>query len=382
MEQKIVRWIHVSDWHVTDPPSRDITEILDALIKDIKARVTPNKKPRHAFKPDFVVHSGDLARSGQETEYRHALGHLTQVVEAANISPDQLFIVPGNHDVDDSQALSASSLESAHDEASYKAAGEEFYESHARCATLLKRFTHFQGVLSSLIPTDNLLTPERAYYVCRFRASCGVEVGIAGLNSALISRKDDEKANRRMVVGRWQVSDCKRDTRQLNECDLRIALLHHPFSRLSEYDEEQTRNEIAGFFHCTLRGHLHRNAARVELSTEPPLVTIASGAGYEAAGSPKGYVLVELNMSRPRLTLHFQRWVDSLRKFVPDTGALKNVGADGTWGTPLPRAMFATDHPGRTAGAFTPATGPERTSGRPPISLKNRLGVPIPPDLG
>jgi predicted MPP superfamily phosphohydrolase len=55
-------------------------------------------------KLDFVFFTGDLANRGARDEYAAARTEfLDKVVAAANIAPDRLFLVPGNHDVDRSR---------------------------------------------------------------------------------------------------------------------------------------------------------------------------------------------------------------------------------------------------------------------------------------
>ena len=90
-------WLHLSDWH---QKGRDFNRqvLRDALIRDIRQRseIDPS-----LAQIDFVIFSGDLAFSGKSEEYEAAREHLLDpVLEAAGLTAEQVFFVPGNHDMD------------------------------------------------------------------------------------------------------------------------------------------------------------------------------------------------------------------------------------------------------------------------------------------
>ena len=92
-----ITWLHLSDWHQKKSGESDRQLVLDALISDIKER---NFLSPHLYKIDFIVYSGDVAFSGQPEEYIAARRNFfNPLLEAANLRRDQLFIVPGNHDL-------------------------------------------------------------------------------------------------------------------------------------------------------------------------------------------------------------------------------------------------------------------------------------------
>ena len=93
-------WLHLSDWHQKEKKEKDFDRqvVLDALIKDIKNRKAISQDLE---KIDFIVFSGDVAFSGKPEEYKAAKEDLFDpLLKACNLSPENLFIVPGNHDLD------------------------------------------------------------------------------------------------------------------------------------------------------------------------------------------------------------------------------------------------------------------------------------------
>ena len=68
-----------------------------ALLKDIRERTKINPELE---KIDFVIFSGDVAFSGKPEQYQTAKEQLFQpILDALGLKPNQLFIVPGNHDL-------------------------------------------------------------------------------------------------------------------------------------------------------------------------------------------------------------------------------------------------------------------------------------------
>ena len=95
-----VTWLHLSDWHQKGKDF-DRQVVLRALLKDIRER----EQIDHDLKKiDFVVFSGDVAFGGKAEEYQAAKEQFFQpLLDACGLEPKQLFIVPGNHDLNRNQ---------------------------------------------------------------------------------------------------------------------------------------------------------------------------------------------------------------------------------------------------------------------------------------
>lgn len=77
-------WLHLSDWHQKEQ-SFDRKVVRDALIKDLRERA--QRIDRSLERVDFVVFSGDLAFSGQKSEYSAAQEQLLgPVLDAVGLS--------------------------------------------------------------------------------------------------------------------------------------------------------------------------------------------------------------------------------------------------------------------------------------------------------
>src|SRR3972149_9474807 len=88
-------WLHLSDVHMQKDDEFDRGVVIDSLVEDIRNRC------QEGLQPEFIVFSGDVAYHGRDDEYQFAVEHFFEpLLKATNLSQKELFLVPGNHDVD------------------------------------------------------------------------------------------------------------------------------------------------------------------------------------------------------------------------------------------------------------------------------------------
>ena len=93
MERKIkknITWIQFSDLHIFD--STDWNLMLDGY-----------RKLSERIHPDFIVVTGDYRHKNYDDnkDYSKTLSFLEKIVSLFNIKKEDVFLVPGNHDVED-----------------------------------------------------------------------------------------------------------------------------------------------------------------------------------------------------------------------------------------------------------------------------------------
>ncbi|MCK4790948.1 MAG: metallophosphoesterase, partial [Desulfobacteraceae bacterium] len=84
-------WLHLSDLQIKDDANN---EMLDGLLADIEQVISKDK-----VYPDLIFVTGDIAFSGQESEYQLAEGFFERLLNITNIEENRLFLIPGNHDI-------------------------------------------------------------------------------------------------------------------------------------------------------------------------------------------------------------------------------------------------------------------------------------------
>jgi len=87
-------WLHVSDFHLKDGNRYDSEVVLQALVSSVKRFHGQGRKP------DLIFATGDIAHSGKASEYAQATAFFDDLLRAAGLAPQHLFVVPGNHDCD------------------------------------------------------------------------------------------------------------------------------------------------------------------------------------------------------------------------------------------------------------------------------------------
>ena len=94
----VVTWLHLSDWH-EGPHGYDRSRVGRRLLDDVRDR--QREIDERLANIDFVVFNGDASFSGSAREFRSVEKRLFRpLLELLKLTPDALFFVPGNHDLD------------------------------------------------------------------------------------------------------------------------------------------------------------------------------------------------------------------------------------------------------------------------------------------
>jgi len=94
----MLTWMHLSDLHIGGEDwQRD--DVLKSLVRDL-----PGLLEKADLRPDLLFVTGDVAARGKKEEYDRAYVVLEEIVKILGLERrQQVFMVPGNHDVDQSK---------------------------------------------------------------------------------------------------------------------------------------------------------------------------------------------------------------------------------------------------------------------------------------
>lgn len=315
-----INWLHLSDWH-QEQAQYDREVVFDELLKDIKSRAE-NIDPS-LQKINFVVFSGDAAFSGEPEQYRLAQERFFEpILRALELSPDKLFIVPGNHDVDRSRldlvppAWQDPNI--SRDDVNKWLSDEERREG------VLKPFVAFSEFVR------NFTGQEPPHYAnARIFEIGDIKVGLLGLNSALLSgrniikirNKDEVEDARHLVLGEPQV---RHGVSLLEQANIRIVVVHHPLDWLLEHDLERVLPQLADNFQFVLHGHLHKSAVSAIQSTQSgDHIVVPGGATYtqRSVKNPlysNSYNYASFAIGQVEGVVYFRAWDDVNTKWTPD----------------------------------------------------------------
>src|SRR5947209_7890776 len=96
-KRNTISWLHISDFHFKSGDAYDRDKVLNSLLRSL---------PLHTkqIQPDLILATGDVAHSGQGTEYRHATRFFESLLNIVQLDASRMFVIPGNHDVTISKA--------------------------------------------------------------------------------------------------------------------------------------------------------------------------------------------------------------------------------------------------------------------------------------
>ncbi len=320
VEMQNINWLHLSDWHQQGKELiKDRERLLTALIKDIREREKINPD---LAKIDFIIFSGDIAKSGQQEQYEAAKQYLFEpLLKATEVSPERLFIVPGNHDLDEGKFKYLPG-ELNKPVQSIKTI-EEWLEKEEDRNYLLKPFEAYKEFVTTYTGQEN---PD--YASIRQLEINGKKISLLGLNSALMCRryKDPNNNNEvrdqgRLIVGQCQIEDAIEKT---PDSYMRIAVQHHPFKWIDEQEEFRIKQLLGQNCQFILFGHEHIGQCEKTEGTNGDFVIIPAGASYDTIGYKNAYNFVNLNFEKGKGTVYFRRWDNENRVFVEDIGKYRD----------------------------------------------------------
>jgi 3',5'-cyclic AMP phosphodiesterase CpdA len=299
-QEQCIRILHLSDVHFRVGKGWDSEPVTLALARFIKTEV------ESGLAPDLVVFSGDLAFSGKPKEYKLAWDWLENQLWPAlseGLPRDRLLMVPGNHDVDrdrvDFIAKAAQSELLAKRDQSKIA---EVLGNSAQRGFLLKRHAAYMDFVAGWYGESQPLPWWQRVIEVR-----GIRLHVAGLDTAWMSCGDEDRS--RLLLGRYQLTQTV-ETPEAEDADWRIAVLHHPWEYLAEFDHHSSRSAVHQHRDLLLRGHLHQPLSERVL---PPnrsrqCLELAAGCIYENSEYPNAFQWIELWSNERRVRVHFRLW--------------------------------------------------------------------------
>ncbi len=321
-------WLHLSDIHIGHGGATHVADqelVLGALRDDVKEQIGAGVP-----KPDVVLVTGDIAFSGAcvaKDEYDRAAKWLGAIAAAAGLTLDDVYVVPGNHDVQrtvDKPPLAKSALQSVRggnptlddmlsDDASrahFEKRQESYLAFAERCAPACRR--------------DPATSRPRLYWTHRIELANGPAVRLCGLNTALLAADEGVFGTDRGAL--WMGNRQLADALPGDGKDVVVVMTHHPFIEGWLHDEKSARGWVTSRAHVHLTGHVHEAAnARTRSGAGGDFVHVVAGAAHgeaEPAGVPArhGYSFGTLVAVDESVELHVRprRWAEARKVFRRD----------------------------------------------------------------
>lgn len=312
-------FVHVSDihfhhrWNGNDL-DRD-TELRRGVIREAVKIV------KHLGRCDGVLVTGDVAYGGDPDQYALAIGWLGDLCKAVGCGPEQVWCIPGNHDV----------------QRSATGGNRETLITHLRTCDVSKIGDAIVSCLSD--PASEVVWFGCLKNYCDFarrfqcqvsakqpwwidtslRLNDGSRLIIRGVTSALISNDQDHHEKARLVLGDIQLQHDRGP-----EC-VHLVLCHHPPDWLRDFEEVE--EALKAYAHVQLYGHKHKHAFRLV----DERVRVHAGAVQPSRNEPDWrprFNVMELRVRRTEegkrfldVVAHVRQWDAADREFKPDVPA-------------------------------------------------------------
>ena len=302
--------LHLSDFHFNEESREEITTVLDALFDDLL-----NLRDKYGVTPNLVVISGDIANAGDQADYNFALDWLDNLVKELKISPDNVFIVPGNHDIDRNELTKFSELKFDDEDSVTKFLNKGGDE---RIATF-KKLDNFYEFIKNFYGDKNPY--GESYYLATTMQVGESRIGIVGLNTSWFSGERrfetgtvilDDKA---LIVGENQA---RKAYEFLGDVDLCFTVMHHPFSHLADFDEGIIKRIVMKNSNIIFHGHIHSSSTTETIEPDSRCITLSAGASY-IKNRIKRYTVCKINLEDFSYDAYLRIFSDENKFWARDT---------------------------------------------------------------
>jgi 3',5'-cyclic AMP phosphodiesterase CpdA len=316
--QDQINLLHLSDIHFRRGESGDVYDLDSDLRNEVERDATRMRVDRIDRVQGILV-TGDIAFAGKKEEYDTAREWLERLCDLLGCARENVWLVPGNHDVDRDVINHSETLRTYHEK--------------------LRNTTDIDGQMRAymrdVIAQRVLFEPIAQYNTFAARFQCNLDadnpfwqqdlilndgsvLSLRGLNTTLISWWNDNTAENKLILGSVQSKP-----KTLDGVTYR-TLCHHPPQWLR--DEDQVSQNLNTRVHVQLFGHKHKQKVEFINNT----VRITAGAIHPNRREPEWqprYNFISLSVSGAgndrllNVTVYPRVWSDEEGVFKGDYDA-------------------------------------------------------------
>ena len=333
----IVRWIHISDLHI-----RSSGEYLQKYKSDVVLRkLWEDIDRREKINPglgelDFAFITGDLAWSGadkdSEDEYDEVYKRIiSPLKEHTKIPIENIFIVPGNHDI--SRSKRTPQIEEKERDLTERDRIAELFVDPKFAVNrkeILSRLDNYRDFVASRLPHIQLDLETCTFSTIARFGQNKLPLQIIGLDSAWLSQGGEPDKGSLSLADPMVQGAC----RPLGDKRLTITLVHHPLKNPSEWYkpfEKDTINQARASTDFLLCGHVHESDVGSKMDARGAIVEIVGGSiYYDRKWESNSYNYVIFDLENNKGNVFLRRYHDSgpkgpeFRQDIESTGGERN----------------------------------------------------------
>jgi len=313
----MLRIIHFSDFHLNKKALEDWNYFLkNSLLKELKA-VNEEKSI------DLILLTGDLIDKGGKSfnSIKEAFrlfkeNIIDPIIIDLNFPIERFLVVPGNHDL-------------------YKNAEEEwediglraYFNNQDNIQSFIRkgRGGDYKGF--ERVKPFKEFEKELYFDVVDCQLSCfdsnfimninEMKIGISCLNSSWRCY-DSTKDKGLVIVGDTQIASANLF---LKDCDLKIALIHHPYDWINEVEQKVIHSHLHSHFNLMFIGHVHEGDTSLETNFAGSLFTSIAPSSLSDIRSDSrrysnGFTIVDYKKNEKKVECLFKRYNHEKSSFV------------------------------------------------------------------
>jgi Predicted NTPase (NACHT family) len=270
--KKPIEWLQLSDLHVF--PEADTSLMLtsyEALAKE--------------FQPQFIVVTGDFRHIKKSSDYKLTLEYLCEIVQIFGVDKKDVFLVPGNHDVNEAEDFTRDGIiyrTIEKTESNYAA-----YKDHLKAlSSAFQEYQHF----ASLFYQDSGLEKDDLRISAPESVFCSVwndSINLIHVNTALVSDGKKNSDGSRLHPEILDVNKLSKLLREVDKHRPTIVLAHHGIESLHKEHKIRVEGMLReAHISAYLHGDIHVHREEPIRREEPDRITpeIACGKSAPQAG--------------------------------------------------------------------------------------------------
>ncbi|MPW26809.1 hypothetical protein GC105_13555 [Alkalibaculum sp. M08DMB] len=327
-----MRIIHMSDLHIDKESWHEYkTFIMNSFIDDLKRY--------HIETPiDCIIISGDMINMGGKKDgVTNALDFFIEnfifpIAEELNIEFSRFFFGCGNHEVDRNVVKDGIDNYLKMELNCIDSVNKYIVEGYKSKSDFpLKRTQDYYKFMKNYYNNSDFdyidITPFESTFKIKVD---GIQLGISLFNSAW--RCYENKANnivdeKKILLGEMQIT---RSYTNLEGCDYKIAVMHHPYEYFTDFDYKNSRDLIKKHYDMLLLGHIHDGNEWINSGIDGMIYKSLAPANWVqnirtcSNRYINGYSIIDCDFLNMSITHYFRKYSKKREEYCPDVDVSNN----------------------------------------------------------
>ncbi len=293
-----MRWLHLSDVHFRENKKYNTQKMRDMLINKLKELV-------HGNNIDIIFVTGDLVFQAAKYD-KELITFLDGILSVTGVDKDNMFIIPGNHDLSRSQkrTLMLNGLRGDTSSIIEKDTVDE----------LLKSFKAYNGFYKKYKGKE----PKKIYELIRCKG-----VNILLMNTAITAGTDKDDSNLKIINEEFysEIKELKEDENSVN-----FAIGHHPITCFNAESQKILKHNFIDFnIDIYLCGHIHKEGYEYDINDGRRIEVYKCGAGMVDDYAKGSFLIGDIDFNNKQGLLEYFAWNQDTESWDVGTGIGRRV---------------------------------------------------------